>query len=63
MLALRDALGSKTGLMVSLAAAGLGAYLLLTHTGHVLSAVPYLLLLACPLLHLLGHGHRHGGTR
>jgi hypothetical protein len=26
----------------------------------VLMALPYLFLLACPLLHLFGHGHRHG---
>ncbi|NMJ39905.1 DUF2933 domain-containing protein [Roseomonas sp. JC162] len=30
--------------------------------GHVLGALPYLVLLACPLMHLLMHrGHRHGG--
>jgi len=33
-------------------------YLLREHWGHALGLVPYLLLLACPLLHLL---HRHGG--
>lgn len=41
------------------------AYFLLTeHLAHVISALPYLLLLACPLMHLFmhgGHGHRHGG--
>jgi hypothetical protein len=33
------------------------------HTLHVLGIFPYLLLLACPLMHLFmhqGHGHRHG---
>lgn len=31
------------------------------HWGHVLGALPYLLLAACPLLHLF-HGHGgHGG--
>ena len=35
-------------------------YLLREHSGHALGALPYLLLLACPLLHLFGHGkHRH----
>lgn len=35
-------------------------YLLREHWGHALGALPYLLLLACPLLHLFGHGrHRH----
>lgn len=36
-------------------------YLLREHWGHVLGALPYLLLLACPLMHLFGHGqHNHG---
>jgi hypothetical protein len=35
-------------------------YLLREHWGHVFGVLPYLLLLACPLLHLFGHGgHRH----
>lgn len=40
-----------------------GVYYLLTeHLTHVSQAVPYLFLLACPLMHLFhgGHGHRHG---
>jgi hypothetical protein len=37
-------------------------YLLREHSGHALGALPYLLLLACPLLHLF-HGHGgHGHT-
>lgn len=32
-------------------------YWLREHWGHVLGLAPYLLLLACPLMHLL---HRHG---
>jgi hypothetical protein len=33
------------------------------HTAHVLGALPCLLFLACPLLHVLhrGHGGGHGG--
>ena len=32
------------------------------HWGHVLGALPYLILLACPLMHLF-HGHGgHGGS-
>jgi hypothetical protein len=32
------------------------------HTAHALGVLPYLLLLACPLLHLFhgGHGRGHG---
>lgn len=51
---------TKSGLVVSLLLAALGGYLLWTHTGHVLTALPYLLLLACPLMHFVGHGHGHG---
>jgi Ca2+/Na+ antiporter len=53
-------IGSFPGLLVCLAAAALGLYLLITHTGHMIGGLPYLLLLACPLMHLFMHrGHRH----
>lgn len=38
-------------------------YLAREHYGHLSQALPYLILLLCPLLHLFGHhhhGHRHG---
>ena len=43
-----------------------GFLLLSEHRAHVLGALPSLLLLACPLMHLFmhhghGHGHHHGG--
>jgi hypothetical protein len=42
-------------------------FVLREHWGHMLGLVPYLLLLACPLLHLLhphgGHGHGGHGSR
>lgn len=56
-------LGTSLGWVVTLALAALGVYLFATHTGHVLAGLPYLLLLACPLMHLFmhrGHGHHHG---
>lgn len=32
------------------------------HRAHLFGALPYLILLACPLMHLFMHrGHRHGG--
>jgi hypothetical protein len=37
-------------------------FLIYEHTMHVLGILPYLLLLACPLMHLImHHGHHHGG--
>jgi hypothetical protein len=59
MNAFRCFLGSKLGLAATIVVAALGAYLLWAHTGHVLYAAPYLLLLACPLMHLFGHHHGH----
>jgi Protein of unknown function (DUF2933) len=37
--------------------------LVLDHRAHVLGAVPYLLLLACPLMHLWHGDHRHHVAR
>ncbi|MBO6825398.1 MAG: DUF2933 domain-containing protein [Sneathiella sp.] len=38
-------------------------YLITEHTAHLYSALPWLILLACPLLHLFMHrGHNHNGT-
>jgi hypothetical protein len=36
-----------------------GFFLVTEHTAHLLGALPYLLLLACPLMHVFMHG-RHG---
>ncbi len=37
-------------------------FLLTEHRAHVFGVLPWLLILACPLLHLFMHrGHRHGG--
>lgn len=38
-----------------------GFYLLTEHTAHVFGALPYLLLLACPLMHMFMHHGHHGG--
>ena len=40
-----------------------GFFLLAEHRAHLLGLLPFLLLLACPLLHLFHHGGhgRHGG--
>ena len=40
---------------------GVATFLLLVeHRSHIFGVLPYLLLLACPLLHFFGHG-AHGG--
>jgi len=48
---------------LALAAAG-GYFLWTEHQAHLLAALPYLILLICPLMHLFmhhGHGDRQGG--
>jgi len=56
----RARLWSPTGLVL-LAFLAIAAFFLFTeHRAHFFGILPYLLLLACPLLHLLMHG-RHGG--
>lgn len=37
-------------------------YLLSEHRAHLFGILPYLFLLACPLMHFFMHGH-HGGHR
>ena len=60
--------GRSTGVLamtaVALASAGLFG-LLQDHWGHALGLAPYLLFLACPILHFFmhrGHGHGHAGN-
>ena len=38
-----------------------GFFLLTEHTAHVFGVLPYLLILACPLMHLFIHRGHHGG--
>jgi hypothetical protein len=52
---------SWKGVALILALAGISYYLLSVHLEHVAVALPYLLLLACPLMHIFGHGHHHRG--
>lgn len=40
----------------------IGFFLITEHAAHLLGILPWLLLLACPLMHIFhGHGHHHGG--
>ncbi len=53
-------LRSRSGLVL-LAFLGIAAFFIVKeHTAHVLGILPYLLLLACPLLHWFHGGHRRG---
>lgn len=55
--------GTPLGWTLALTVAALGVYLFVSHTGHIVAALPYLLLMACPLMHLFmhrGHGHHQG---
>jgi hypothetical protein len=41
-----------------------GFFLFTEHRAHLFGWLPFLLILACPLMHVfMHHGHRHGGGR
>lgn len=50
---------SWKGVVFTLLLAGLSYYLLTSHREHLAVALPYLFLLACPLMHIFGHSHGH----
>jgi hypothetical protein len=50
---------SWKGVAFTLALAAVSYYLLTEHKEHLAVALPYIFLLACPLMHLFGHGHGH----
>jgi DUF2933 family protein len=54
---------SRSGLVLLAFLVIAGFFVVTEHTAHVLGYLPYLLLLACPLLHFFhrGHGGGHGG--
>jgi len=56
----------RRGNWVFLGFAAIALFFLWTeHRAHLLGALPYLLVLACPLMHLFHHGHghhEHGGA-
>ena len=59
--ALKEWLYSRTGAATCIVLMVLGFLIYTGHSAHLLGAVPYLLVLACPLMHLFmhgGHGHR-----
>lgn len=48
---------SWKGVLFTLLLAAISYYLLSVHREHLAVALPYLFLLACPLMHIFGHGH------
>lgn len=51
---------SRTGLVTICALAILGFLVYEGHGAHILGFAPYLLILACPLMHIfMHHGHHH----
>lgn len=56
-------IGNGRSRWVLLGFLAIGAFFLLTeHRAHLFGILPYLLLLACPLMHLFHrHGHHHRG--
>ena len=53
---------SKTGIICASFLAIAGFFLITEHTAHVLGALPWLLLAACPVMHLFMH-HGHGDQK
>jgi hypothetical protein len=57
---------SRTGIVTAGFLVAGAFYLLTEHTAHVFGALPYLLLVACPVMHFFHHGghrHDHGGPK
>lgn len=57
-----DWLFSRTGIATAGAVVVLGFLIYTGHSAHLLGALPWLLILACPLMHVLmhgGHGSHH----
>ena len=53
-------MGSRAALILIVFLAIAGYFLWTEHRAHVIQGLPWLLLLACPLMHLFMHGS-HGG--
>lgn len=57
-------LGSRRNLVLIVFLAIVGFFLFTEHRAHLLGILPYLLLLACPFMHLFMHGgHGKHGSR
>jgi hypothetical protein len=58
---LRDWLLSRTGVATAAVVLVLAFLIYEGHSAHLLGALPYLLILSCPLLHMFMHGGHHSG--
>jgi hypothetical protein len=55
---------SKSGVAFLVFAIAGGYFLVTEHLAHTIYALPYLLILSCPLMHLFMHGnHSHDGSK
>jgi len=57
--------GSRYSIGLIVIGAVAGYFLLKEHLLHVAAALPYLFVLACPIMHFFmhrGHGHKHGSS-
>lgn len=50
---------SWRGVALTIGLAAVSFYLLTYHLEHLAVALPYLILLACPLMHIFGHRHNY----
>lgn len=54
---------ARRGRWVLIGFVAVAAFFLLTeHRAHLFGILPFLLVLACPLMHLFHHGHGHHGS-
>jgi hypothetical protein len=60
---LTDWVLSRTGIATLVIFAVAVVLIYTDHTAHFFGAIGYLLLLACPLMHIFGHRGHHHGTR
>lgn len=50
------------GIITMLILTTIGLYLIIVHKQHVIGALPFLVILICPLMHIFMHrGHKHHG--
>ena len=54
---------SWRGVALTVALGGLSYYLMTEHREHLAVAIPFIFLLACPLMHIFGHGHGGHGDK